>query len=92
MSCCLAPQSFRNLSEICAALQLSVHILEAGGPALLTKFWQLLPEALVLPGCHVTPSMDGEAFLFWTPGSNPLAWSPSAGLPTAVGFQTSASL
>ena len=68
-------------------LQLSVHILEIGGPALLTKFWQSLPEALALPGCHVTPSTDGEAFLFWTPGSTPLAWSPAAGLPPAVDVQ-----
>ena len=73
-------------------LQLSVHILETGGPALLTKFWQSLPEALVLPGCHVTPSTDGEAFLFWMPGSTPLAWSPSAGLPPAGGRSTSAHL
>ena len=75
-----------------AVLQLSVHILETGGPALLTKFWQSLPDALALPGCHVTPSTDGEAFLFWTPGSAPLAWSPAAGLPPAVGLPMNAPL
>ncbi len=62
-------------------LQWTLHVLETGGSSLLTKFWQSLPSALQMPDCHIIASADAEAFLFWSPGRSPMAWSPSSGVP-----------
>ena len=67
---------------------MSVHVLETGGAAPLSKFWQVLPGELRLPDCHVTPSTDAEAFLFWSPGRILLAWAPSSGVYTACIYGT----
>ena len=76
----LSLADYQKISDKLCMLQLTVHVLDAGGSSLLSKFWQSLPSTLVLPDCRITPSTDAESFIFWTPGRTPLAWSPSSGV------------
>lgn len=85
--CCLQAHSSGSfplpISWPCDRLtvsQLTLHVLETGSPSLLTKFWQSLPSALQMPDCRITPSTDAEAFLVWSPGQTPVAWSSSSGV------------